>query len=794
MITTRMKTFTVYGIFSLCLLPLLWGQAPKDETGSGVVFIAAKDGPTQFLDPQGKALPAAKTGVGGTLPEGYVAQAGIGGKIVLLLSNGTVMTLESQTKLKISEFSQEAFDAAGRKVSDLAEEPSKSNVKLDLDWGSIVVATKKLNRESSLNIHSPSGVAGIRGTQFQMSQAPGTGVKLDVSESTVAFSPPGGGQAVPVGAGQGLDVSAAGAVTPRPISPIAAQNITATNTAAIAATGDVSLSAVSDAMTEATSEGGEGGEDGGDGGDDSSDGGDEGGDDGGDGGDDSSGSGDSDSGGDSDSAGGGDAGGDSGGSGGSSAASSAPAAPAVDTSQVLENNAEATQSRKTGKVSTVSKQVSRLGLTDAQAEIFYSFGVPLQSSLAGAGGEVAKRLIDLTAQGVAQSHLSTFFGYSGETRAKMLGLTDDSSLANLLFKQYEESWLTGILSDNNLVALNTEETPETPAVSATADPFLALANTLRDSGNSEVLDELLELGGGQLTDELLQEGEIANRLLGSVTSTGSLDETNLVSGTDALANRFYEDVTSLYGALVQDSLLAGEASFIGGREISLSGGDYSMSSLALNGSDSFALGATEKLQLQGDILFSGDAGSAKRVVLMSGDKLEGSSDLTLDAATNDLVLSVRKDIVLQGTSSELQGATAELSVALRGNREVTLHSMRDVNLKNVEVTASQQASIKAAKELYVDNMRFNAELPKIVMEATTIRLSNVTFPANAAVNLNSLKGAIDGRYPNFGTSVPAAQQLGRVNFLQNVKSGVNLLHDRPSFDSFGGKITIGKLR
>ena len=36
MITTRMKTFSIYGLFSLCLLPLLLGQAPKDETGSGV--------------------------------------------------------------------------------------------------------------------------------------------------------------------------------------------------------------------------------------------------------------------------------------------------------------------------------------------------------------------------------------------------------------------------------------------------------------------------------------------------------------------------------------------------------------------------------------------------------------------------------------------------------------------------------------------------------------------------------------------------------------------------------------
>ena len=765
MITTCMKTFSIYGIFSLCLLHLLSGQAPKENTGSGVVFIAAKEGPTQFLDTQGTALPVAKVGVGGTLPEGYVAQAGVGGKIVLLFSNGTVMTLESQTKLKISEFSQEPFDAAGRKVSDLAEEPSKSNVKLDLNWGSIVVATKKLDRESRLDIHSPSGTAGIRGTQFQMSQVPGTGVKLDVSESTVAFTPPGGGQIVPVGPGQGLDVSAAGEVTPRPISPVASQNITATNTAAIAATGDVFLSAVSDAMAEATSDGGRA-------------------------------LGDHDSGVDSDSSSGRDTGirdsggGDTRGSGDAARSSSAVSSTetlVADTNQVLENNSEATQSRKTGKVSTESKQIARLGLTDAQAEILYSFEVPLQSAFVAAGDKTSKRLIDLTAKGVVESHLSTFFGYSGETRTKMLALVDDSSLANLLSKEYEESWLTGILSDKNLIALNTEGTPQTPSVSTTADPFLTLANQLMDSGNSEVLDELLELGGGELTDELLQEGEIANRLLGGITSAGSLDGTSLVTGADALANRFYEDVSSLYGALVQDSLLTGEASFLGGRTISLSGGDYSLSSLDLSGSDALALGGKEKLQLQGSILFSGDAGSGKRVVLMSGDELEGSSDLTLDAATNDLVLSVRRDI-------ELQGTTAELPVVLRGNREVTLHSMRDLNLRNMEVSASQQTTLKAAKELYVDNMRFNAELPKIVMEATTIRLSNISFPANAAVNLNSLKGAIEGRYPNFGTSVPAAQQLGRVNFLQNVKSGVNLLHDRPSFDSFGGNITIGKLK
>ena len=79
------------------------------------------------------------------------------------------------------------------------------------------------------------------------------------------------------------------------------------------------------------------------------------------------------------------------------------------------------------------------------------------------------------------------------------------------------------------------------------------------------------------------------------------------------------------------------------------------------------------------------------------------------------------------------------------------------------------------------------------MEATTLRLSDVNFPASSMVRLNSLKGAIDGKYPNFGTSIPNAEQIGRVNFIKNVSSGGNLMNDRQSFDQFGGNISIGKV-
>ena len=72
------------------------------------------------------------------------------------------------------------------------------------------------------------------------------------------------------------------------------------------------------------------------------------------------------------------------------------------------------------------------------------------------------------------------------------------------------------------------------------------------------------------------------------------------------------------------------------------------------------------------------------------------------------------------------------------------------------------------------------------MEAMTINLSNINFPSGSSVNLNSLYGAIDGKYPNFGST-----QYGRVNFIQNMMYGSNALTDTSSFDLHGGSITIG---
>ena len=161
----------------------------------------------------------------------------------------TLLTLQENSVMKVGTFKQEPFDAKGKKIADLDGEPSASNTVIDLDLGSLVVKTKKLNRKSSLDINTPVGVAGIRGTEFQMGIQPDGAMQLDVTESTVSFTPPGG-QPTMVTEGRGLDVSGAGIATPRPVNPVVAENISVVNESATQATADIPLESVSQVMAE----------------------------------------------------------------------------------------------------------------------------------------------------------------------------------------------------------------------------------------------------------------------------------------------------------------------------------------------------------------------------------------------------------------------------------------------------------------------------------------------------------------------------------------------------------------
>ena len=216
----------------MCLIFVISNATPCVFAQKGSVIVIQTKGVVEAYSPQGRKLTAPVVR-GSVLPVGYSIKTGLFAESTLLLSNGTTATLQENSKLRLDKFEQAPFDAKAGSFSQIQAEPSTSQVSIDMEIGSLVVQTKKLNKASSFSISTPVGTAGIRGTQFQMAMSPNTGMKLDVAESQVAFTPAGQAQPVVVGPGKGLDASSSGVVKQRPISPSAAQNINVKNSAAL---------------------------------------------------------------------------------------------------------------------------------------------------------------------------------------------------------------------------------------------------------------------------------------------------------------------------------------------------------------------------------------------------------------------------------------------------------------------------------------------------------------------------------------------------------------------------------
>ena len=773
----RMKTFrgllAVIGpLFLLCVT-----NGQNEESGAGAVILAEVVPPVVFRDGDEGGVKK-KMIPGMLLPEGHWVETGQGGNVLLLLSNGTVVTITENSKMSIDSFDQEPFETEGTLVDDLREEPSSSSVLVDLEVGSLVVQTKKLNKKSNFEISTPLGVAGIRGTEFKMGFDPKAGIQLDVTESTVAFTPRGAGRAMAVRAGRGLSLAPGRIPIARPVFPPVAVEIEAFNGRARRSVGKTPVTFVKRSMSEASRarflkkrnrrapsrsrdenrrseppadfpepEPNE---------------------------------------------------------------PLPPAPPPVDPIapadpftprtplsadpgslffpgqvkrpeeilEFLENNLDVTQARKTGRVGKRTRELAKLGLSVGETNRFYQFNEEIQGNLLKESAATGKRLLGIDSIGPAE--VDKFFRYSPEARSKMLGLPD-GAFANLLKQGVDENLLMGALGGESITASQSGKLPAAPPENALNTRAMALAERFKDTSQSYVLEELLAEGGGVLDEAALRKGEVADLLLRDyrLGSTGATGLTSFDS-SEVLGNPFYQEISSLYASLENDQLVAGSAKVVGGANLIVEANSQALSPyFAGAAGKTVVLSAAGSLSFKGDFSWASKPQDAARLVVMSTGETKFASGVTLKSATGDLVLSSRADMNLNGV---------ELDVA----REAVIRGMRDVSLVNTRIGADSMATVKAVRNLNVDGLSFSRGVSSILMEATTIRLSNLNFPASSAVRLNSLKGAIDGRYPNFGTAVPMADQIGRVNFLKNVSSGGNQIMTRQAFDQYGKNIMIGK--
>lgn len=200
-------------------------------------------------------------GEGTKISQGSIITTGKGSSVVLIFSNGAMLSLGNDSVLDIETFTQDPFKTAFD-ASTVKAEPSASTTKLNLTKGELVSRVAKLNTRggSTFTVSTPVGAAGIRGTVFRIVYRPdGAGhatfslvtlegrVLVTLAKGVVNAPPVEVTAGKEVAVTAEVKVDASGAVTvvlPSGASVPVATTATSGSTAAVAAEADTIAQAV----------------------------------------------------------------------------------------------------------------------------------------------------------------------------------------------------------------------------------------------------------------------------------------------------------------------------------------------------------------------------------------------------------------------------------------------------------------------------------------------------------------------------------------------------------------------
>ena len=134
------------------------------------VIVASIEGEVSSLNLEDEfKVQLGPTTVGKKINPKTILTTGKTGKVVLLFSNGTLITIKPGSRFYLRTYKQLEGIAEGTvDPGKLEEEPTQSELSAHLDFGDLVVKAPKLKKGSSMKLTSPLGTAGIRGTMFQL--------------------------------------------------------------------------------------------------------------------------------------------------------------------------------------------------------------------------------------------------------------------------------------------------------------------------------------------------------------------------------------------------------------------------------------------------------------------------------------------------------------------------------------------------------------------------------------------------------------------------------------------------
>ena len=92
--------------------------------------------------------------------------------------------------------------------------------------------------------------------------------------------------------------------------------------------------------------------------------------------------------------------------------------------QMLENNFNLTQARKTGKAGKQTRRLAKQGLTIEETERFYALSYPDRVNLLLEPGFTPKRILAIAE--LLPADINLFYKYSPEARSRILALPDEA--------------------------------------------------------------------------------------------------------------------------------------------------------------------------------------------------------------------------------------------------------------------------------------------------------------------------------------------------------------------------------
>lgn len=199
-------------LLSLLSATLLLPTVVQAQMSLGTVKAFTVKGDVTLIGPSGKTQPLQR---GMEFTEGSTVKTGENSSALLLFSNGSAVTVSQLSEMKVTDFEQVDFDPQLGSYLRLTEDPSQSKTKIYLDDGKLAGQVKRLQVGSTYEVNTPTGSAGIRGTDWvaTVTTDPATGEVNTVftnSSGDIVVSPGNvlAQNAVPVAPGQSVRITA----------------------------------------------------------------------------------------------------------------------------------------------------------------------------------------------------------------------------------------------------------------------------------------------------------------------------------------------------------------------------------------------------------------------------------------------------------------------------------------------------------------------------------------------------------------------------------------------------------